>query len=43
MSVGCGRLVNRVLEIEFLNDLGRPEVENLAHFLRDEGIVQFLA
>ena len=43
MSIGCGRLVDRVLEIELLYDLCRSEVENLSHFLRNEGIVQLLA
>ena len=30
MAVACGRLIDRVLELEFLDDLGRAEVEDFA-------------
>lgn len=35
VAITCGRLVNRILELEFLNDFSRPQVENFIDLLRD--------
>ena len=43
MSVGCGRLVDRVLQAKLLNDFGRSEVEQFANLFGDEGVAEFLS
>ena len=40
MAVACGRLVNRILELEFLDNARRPEVEDFRDLLRDGRIVK---
>ena len=40
MTVGCCRLVNGFFELELLDDLCRPQVENLTDFFCDKAIVK---
>ena len=40
VTVTCSRLVDRVLELELLDNLGRTKVENLIYLLGDESIIE---
>ena len=40
MTVTCSRLVDRILELELLDNLGRAEVENLTYLLGDDCVIE---
>ena len=40
MTVTCSRLIDRILELELFDNLGRTEVEDLTYLLGDDCVIE---